>query len=350
MAPPDSAACAADLGVEREEEKRARIRLRMPAANGIGRGAVAHDHGVHGRSQKALDEERRRCVGADEVRKRAEHRARTKLLTIAQQACGRRGEPDALALESLERAELAVHSGVLFFHPANLGAGGSVALAPVTRGVVRGRERRVRFGGGGGRDGELLVGDFQFALRQPLLRGELFVFAGELVRALRHIGELTLRTFALELEPAEAVAHLAPELLGAVECVAPDGDGAARFFLGADVALERSDGLGERRRCALFFLARGFILGHDAFPECGALAPFLLRARPARERIAMALFGDGNFPLQREQRFTRIADHLVALVAACFGRCTRGMRRIACVLRVEHDLLRARSFRAQLLE
>jgi hypothetical protein len=58
---------------------------------------------------------------------------------------------------------------------------------------------------------------------------ELLVLRGERVRALRDVGQLTLRAFALQFEAAQAVAQIAHELVGALERVTAHRHGAARL-------------------------------------------------------------------------------------------------------------------------
>ena len=178
---------------------------------------------MHGRAEEALDEERRRRVGADVIGERTKNGAVAELIAIAEEPRGCRCESHALALEAFERVQLALQARVFFFDAAHVGAGAGVFLAPVACGFVRGRERRVGLGGGGVRDRELLVRDFKLALREPLLRRELFMLGGEGVRALCDVGELTLGAFAFELQTAKAIAELAYELVRALERVAPDG-------------------------------------------------------------------------------------------------------------------------------
>ncbi len=78
----------------------------MPGAHRLSDSSVAHEHRVHSGAQEALDQRGRIHIGADEVAERAQHGPFSENATLLQESRGRRGESNALSLESLEGVQL----------------------------------------------------------------------------------------------------------------------------------------------------------------------------------------------------------------------------------------------------
>jgi hypothetical protein len=83
---------------------------------------ISHQHRVDRRAQEPLDEKRRCLIRADEIAQRSKHRALAEALALAQQSGGRRREPNALSLESVECIHLPLERGVHFVRSEQLGA------------------------------------------------------------------------------------------------------------------------------------------------------------------------------------------------------------------------------------
>ena len=145
---PSSPRCVFAERVERQEQQRARVRRRVPRANRVGGRAIAHEHRVHRRAEEPLDEQRRRLIGADEIGQRAEDRAVAELLALAKQSRGGRRESDALALERVERVDLALERRVSVSSARNSSARAAAfafaRLAIASRARLRARGRRAR--------------------------------------------------------------------------------------------------------------------------------------------------------------------------------------------------------------
>ena len=107
------------------------------SAHRFGDRAIAHEHRVHRGAEEALDEQRRRLIGADEIAQRAEHRAVAELLALAQQTRGGGRETDALALERVERVDLALQRRVRLVGAEQLRARDATSRSRVSRSSAR---------------------------------------------------------------------------------------------------------------------------------------------------------------------------------------------------------------------
>src|SRR5471032_302564 len=85
----------------------------------------------------------------------------------------------------------------------------------------------------------------------------------------------------------------------------------------------------ECERSLLFFSAGRFPLRDDTFAEGGAFTALQFGALASADGVAMPLFGDRDFALQRERRFSFHARDAGAFVACRFSGSAGEMGAIA---------------------
>ncbi len=95
---------------------------------------------MYRRTEKFFYECRSICLGADEIAEGPKDSAGPEAIPLTEKTSCRRGEPNALALEFLERVQLALERRVRFLRAEQRRARGGISIA---RGAQRGESRGV---------------------------------------------------------------------------------------------------------------------------------------------------------------------------------------------------------------
>ena len=185
--------------VERKQEQRTRVRRGMPRAHGFGDGHVAYHDRVHGGAEEALDQQRGRLVGVDEIAQRAEHRGFAESLAFAEETGRRRRQSHAFALERVERVDSSLDGRVRLVGAEQVRAGLGFALAGVAIVGARALQRRHRVGGVASRAFEHHRRVFDLTAHAGQRVGELRALFRQLLEALHQLFAFLPCAFAVDV-------------------------------------------------------------------------------------------------------------------------------------------------------
>src|SRR5262245_5890038 len=249
----------------------------MPLANGIGHGAVAHEHRVYRGAQEALDQQRRRLIRGDEVGERTDDGSRPELLALLEHTGSGRRESNALAFQCLERVHFALKCRVCFVHTEQLRARGrflrtrfAILGARLLKRLLRRGEHLTRPFDGDGRRLELAPDECDGIAEQRAF----FLESGG---PLRRLVQLASYALAVELHAARAIVELAQSAVGLLDLLTCRRDGGPRLLLAA-----LADGQS---------ITRGDELTVQALALCHGI--LVVRGEPSSIRLALVCFGLG---------------------------------------------------------